>query len=96
MVAFSILMPGFAQALKKANGKLFPFGFYHMLKAKKQSKEVVFYLIGVLPEYQNKGVTAIIFDEAHAICEAKGITKCIRTPELDENEAVHNLWKNFE
>ena len=96
MVAFSILMPGFAQALKKANGKLFPFGFYHMLKSKKQSKEVVFYLIGVLPEYQNKGVTAIIFDEAHAICEAKGITKCIRTPELEENEAVHNLWKNFD
>lgn len=96
MVAFSILMPGFAQALKKANGKLFPFGFYHMLQAKKHSKEVVFYLIGVLPEYQKKGVTAIIFDEAHAICEAKGITKCVRTPELEENEAVHNLWKNFD
>jgi GNAT superfamily N-acetyltransferase len=95
MVAFAIVMPGFGKALKKANGKLFPFGFYHLLKAKNHSKEVVFYLIGVLPEYQSKGVTAIIFDEYYRICQAKGIETCIRTPELEENHAIHNLWKNF-
>ena len=54
MVAFAIMMPGYAQALQKAKGKLFPFGFYHLLKAKNNSKEVVFYLIGVTPEYQSK------------------------------------------
>lgn len=96
MVAFAIVMPGFGKALKKANGKLFPTGFYHLLKAKNHSKEVVFYLIGVLPEYQSKGVTAIIFDEYYRICQAKGIETCIRTPELDENHAIHNLWKNFD
>ncbi len=95
MIAFAIVMPGFAQALKKANGKLFPFGFYHLLQARKHSKEVVFYLIGVTPEYQSKGVTAIIFDEYYTICQAKGIETCIRTPELEENHAIHNLWKNF-
>jgi hypothetical protein len=63
IVAFSIVMPSFSEALQKAKGKLFPFGFYHLLKARKDSKDVVFYLIGVAPEYQNKGVTAIIFDE---------------------------------
>src|SRR5574343_81861 len=95
MIAFAIVMPGFAQALKKANGKLFPFGFYHLLQARKHSKEVVFYLIGVTPEYQSKGVTAIIFDEYYKVCQAKGIETCIRTPELEENHAIHNLWKNF-
>jgi ribosomal protein S18 acetylase RimI-like enzyme len=95
MIAFAIVMPGFAQALKKANGTLFPFGFYHLLKARKHSKEVVFYLIGVLPEYQSKGVTAIIFDEYYKVCQAKGIETCIRTPELEENHAIQNLWKNF-
>jgi len=95
MVAFAIVMPGFSEALKKANGKLFPFGFYHLLKAKNHSKEVVFYLIGVLPEYQSKGVTAIIFDEYYKVCQAKGIETCVRTPELDENHAIHNLWKHF-
>lgn len=95
MVGFSIVMPGFGEALKKANGKLFPFGFYHLLKARKHSKEVVFYLIGVLPEYQSKGVTALIFEEYYNAFTAKGITTCIRTPELEENHAIHNLWKNF-
>lgn len=95
MVAFSIVMPGFSEALKKANGRLFPFGFYHLLQAKKHSKEVLFYLIGIEPEYQYKGVTAIIFREYYNVFKEKGITLCNRTPELEENNAIHNLWKNF-
>jgi GNAT superfamily N-acetyltransferase len=95
MIAFAIVMPGFASALKKANGKLFPFGFYHLLQARKQSKEIVFYLIGIAPEYQSKGITAILFNEYHKVCKAKGIETCIRTPELKENLAIQNLWKNF-
>jgi len=96
MIAFAIVMPGFSNALKKANGKLFPFGFYHLLQARKHSKEIVFYLIGVLPEYQSKGITAIIFDEYYKVSLKKGITTCVRTPELEENHAIHNLWKNFD
>jgi len=96
MVAFSIVMPSFSEALKKANGKLFPFGFYHLLKAKKESKEVLFYLIGVLPEYQNKGVTAIIFNECYNTFTEKGIQNCIRTPELEDNTAIHLIWKHFD
>lgn len=95
LIAFSIVMPSFAEALKKANGKLFPFGFLHLLKARKKSRDVVFYLIGVDPEYQNKGVTAIIFDEYYKVFKANNIENCIRTPELEENHAIHNLWKNF-
>ncbi len=95
MVAFAIVMPNFAHALQKIKGKLFPFGFYSILQAKKNSKECVFYLIGILPEYQSKGVTAIIFDEYHKTLSVKGMQKCIRTPELEDNRAVGNLWKNF-
>lgn len=95
IVAFSIVMPSFSEALQKAKGKLFPFGFYHLLNARKNSKDVVFYLIGIAPEYQNKGVTAIIFDEYFRTFSQKGIVNCIRTPELEENHAIHNLWKNF-
>ena len=88
-------MPSFSKALQKANGKLFPFGFLHLLKAKKESKDVVFYLIGVHPEYQNKGVTAILFQEYYKTFTEKGIENCIRTPELADNTAIHLLWKNF-
>jgi ribosomal protein S18 acetylase RimI-like enzyme len=88
-------MPDFSSALIKANGKLFPFGFIHLLKAKKNSRDVVFYLIGVDPEYQNKGVTAIIFDEYYDVFKNHNIRNCIRTPELETNVAMNNLWKNF-
>lgn len=95
LVAFAIVMPSFSKALQKANGKLFPFGFLHLLNARKNSKDVVFYLIGVHPDYQNKGVTAILFKEYHKTFSEKGIENCIRTPELADNTAIHLLWKNF-
>lgn len=95
IVAFSIVMPSFSKALQKAKGKLFPFGFVHLLKAKKQTKDVIFYLIGVLPEYQNKAVTAIIFKEYYETFKEKGIINCFRTPELADNAASINLWKHF-
>lgn len=95
VIAFGIVMPNYAGAQQQIKGKLFPFGFLKMLHAKKYNKEAVFYLIGISPEYQSKGVTAIVFDEYYKTFEAKGIVKCIRTPELEENNAIHNLWKNF-
>jgi len=95
LVAFAIVMPSFSEALQKANGKLFPFGLFHLLNARKNSKDVTFYLIGVDPEYQNKGVTAVIFEQFHPIFLSKGIENCIRTPELEENHAIHQIWKAF-
>ena len=95
LIAFSIVMPSFAEALQKANGKLFPFGLYHLLKARKHSKTVLFYLIGVHPDYQNKGAHAILFKENHVTFTQKGILNCIRTPELADNIAIQLLWKNF-
>jgi len=95
LVAFAITMPSFSRALQKANGSLFPFGFYHLLKAKKQSKDVIFYLIGIHPDYHNKGVTAMLFDEYYKIFSKRGIEKLIRTPELEENTAIKKIWKNM-
>ena len=80
LIAFAIVMPRFAKALQKMKGKLFPFGFIKLLKAKKNSKDVVFYLIGVHPNYQNKGVHAVIFNEYYNTFIEKGIKTCYRTP----------------
>ncbi len=96
LVAFSIVMPSFSKALQKTKGKLFPLGIYHLFQAKKHSKDVIFYLIGVHPEYQNKGVTSIIFNEYYKTFKEKGIENCIRTPELEENTAIRQLWKHFD
>ena len=94
LIAFSIVMPSFSKALKKANGSLFPFGWYHLMMAQKKNDTAAFYLIGVDPEYQGKGVTAIIFEEMGAIFRKKGIVQTETNPELEENIAVQQLWKD--
>ena len=96
LIAFAITMPSFSKALKKANGSLFPFGFYHLLKAKKKNSVAAFYLIGIDTEYQNKGVTAVIFQKMQDLFNKRGITEVETNPELEENKAIQQLWKNYD
>ena len=95
IVAFAIIMPSFAKALQKMNGKLFPFGFLNLLWAKKFNKDVTLYLIGIDPNYQKLGVTAIIFNSFIQTLKGKGIQVCRRTPELTDNISIDKIWKNF-
>ena len=95
LIAFSIVMPSFTKALKKANGSLFPFGWYHLWQAQSKNDRAAFYLIGIDPEYQGKGVTAIIFEEMQYLFNSKGIDKVETNPELEENTAVQLLWKDY-
>ncbi|PKA84036.1 hypothetical protein ATE92_2206 [Ulvibacter sp. MAR_2010_11] len=95
LIAFSVVMPSFSEALKKANGKLMPTGWYHILQAQKKNDKAAFYLIGIDPEYQGKGVTAIIFEEMQHLFNAKGIKTVETNPELIENTAVQLLWKDY-
>jgi ribosomal protein S18 acetylase RimI-like enzyme len=55
-----------------------------------------FYLIGVHPKYQNKGVTAIIFNEMQKTFNKRGYHIVETNPELEENSSIQNLWKNYE
>ena len=63
VVGVGVGMPNISDALRKSKGRLFPFGWYHLLKAMKakKMKEFDLLLIGVRPDYQNKGVNAIFF-----------------------------------
>lgn len=96
LIAFCITMPSFTKALKKANGNMFPFGFLHLLKALYFNYRASFYLIGVHPKFQNKGVTAIIFNEMQKSFNKHGYHIVETNPELDENSSIQNLWKNYE
>jgi GNAT superfamily N-acetyltransferase len=96
LVGFTITMPSFSKALQKANGKLFPFGFIHLLRAKKKNTDAAFYLIGIEPEYQGKGVTAMIFRNIIQNFMNYDITNCETNPELEDNLAVQASWKNYD
>jgi len=94
LVAFSVIMPSYSTAFQKINGNIFPFGLYHIFKAKK-SKTVDLYLIGVRPEYQKKGVHAIIFNEFQKTFEKHKISECRITPVLADNVAMRNMWTDY-
>ncbi|MFM1877347.1 MAG: hypothetical protein RLZZ241_213 [Bacteroidota bacterium] len=96
MVGFAVVLPSFSKALQKAKGKLFPFGIFYLLWAKLFNKDAVFYLIGIHPEYQSKGVHAMIFKAYHEVFSKKGVKMCYRTPELADNIAIRQIWKNFD
>lgn len=98
LIAFAVVLPSFARALQKAKGKLFPFGWYHLWRAKnkKNVERAIFYLIGVHPEYQNKGVTAIIFNQYYETFKKRGVKTGIRTPELSDNLAARQIWKHVQ
>jgi GNAT superfamily N-acetyltransferase len=96
MIAFAITMPSFSKALQRANGKLSLWGILNLLWAKRYSKTAILYLIGVLPEYQNKGVTSILFASLKTEYDKRGVQIAHRTPELEDNTAIQRLWKDFD
>ena len=95
MIGFTITMPSFTKALKRINGKMFPFGFYHLWRALRKNNRASFYLIGIHESYQNKGVTAIIFQDIQEMFNKRGVTEVETNPELEENQAIQALWKNY-
>ena len=65
IVGVGVGMPSISAALRKCGGKLFPFGWFHLLKALKAKKipDFELLLIAVRPDYQDKGVNALIIDD---------------------------------
>lgn len=96
LVAFAITMPSYSRAMQKAKGKLFPFGWWHFLQAGKKNDRANFYLIGIQPEYQRRGVTAIIFKEIFVRFSKMGIKFAETNPELEENKNVQLLWQDYD
>lgn len=96
LIAFTITMPSFTRALQRINGKVTFFNIYNLLKAMWFNNRASFYLIGVHPDYQNKGITAIIFNEIQKTFNKHNITIVETNPELKENTAIQKLWKNYE
>ena len=96
LIAFTITMPSFTRALQRINGKVTFFNIYNLLKAMWFNNRASFYLIGVHPDYQNKGITAIIFNGLQKTFNKHNITIVETNPELKENTAIQKLWKNYE
>ncbi len=97
LVAMGISMPSMSEALRKARGKMFPFGWYHLLKAIRGKSDVVDpLLVAVKPEYQSKGVNAMIFCDLIPEYKRNGYKYAESNLELEGNENVQKQWEYFE
>lgn len=97
LVAVGISMPSMSRALQKSKGKLFPFGWYHILKGLKGKNDVVdLLLVAVKPEYQNKGVNALLFNHLIPNYIKRGYKEAESNLELEGNESVQKQWEYFE
>jgi len=95
-VGFLLGIPSLGDALRKARGKLFPFGFYHIWKALRNPKELDLAIIGAKPEYDNKGVAVAIFDALHKQMLKHGIHTFETGGVFETNLPVLTNWKNYD
>ena len=97
LVGMGVAIPSLSTALQKAQGKLFPFGFIHLIKALKMKNPVAdLLLIAVRKDYQNKGVNAVVLcGNIPSLIEA-GVKYTESNPHLIENKNVQSQWDEFE
>lgn len=98
LVGVGISMPSLSAALRKANGRLLPMGWYHLLKALflKRPKVLDLLLVAIKPEYQNKGVNALLFSDLIPVYQEMGFEYAESNPELEMNGKVQAQWEYFE
>ncbi|MDD2190977.1 MAG: N-acetyltransferase [Bacteroidales bacterium] len=95
VVAFGVSMPSLSNALRKSKGKLFPFGWYHLLKALKNYSYIDLYINGVDPDWQNKGVHSLYYVEMNKRYIELGAKMAIANPQLESNQASQ-IWEKYE
>ena len=96
IVGFCINMPSISKAVRKAKGRLFPFGFIPVLRALRRNDTIEALLIGVLPEYQGKGANVLIFKYIHENCIRLGIKRMLLNPQLEDNVKVQSLFGEYD
>ena len=96
IAAFGIAMPSLSEALQKCKGRLFPFGFIHLLRAMKHPTCIDLYLTAVRPDLQNKGVNAILIYEMNKVFIKNKIENVETNRELEENVKVQAQWKFYD
>lgn len=98
LIGFGVLLPSLAKAFQKARGFMFPFGWWHLVKALKwnstQTTEML--LVAVKPEYQGKGAVALIFDDIIPVHNNLGYKWSESNPELESNSKMQAQWDYFE
>ena len=95
-IGFIFCVPSLSKAVKKSNGRLYPFGFIRILRALKKNDTLEALIMGVMPEYQQCGIPLLLFKYIHENCLKRGINRIIMNPQLEENYKVQSLFSDYE
>ena len=97
LVAFTVTMPHISAGVRKAKGRIFPFGWLHILPWLNPRKNHMAegLLIGVLPEYQAKGAALLMFKYLHENFIRLGIKRMLLNPQLEDNHKVQTLFGDY-
>ncbi|MCK4695800.1 MAG: hypothetical protein KAT74_08560, partial [Candidatus Cloacimonetes bacterium] len=96
VAAFGITIPSLSKAFQKAKGRIFPFGFLHILKAMRKNDRIDLFLVAVRQDLQGKGLNSLLFNELNKTYIKNNITKAESNPELESNTKVQAQWRFFE
>lgn len=94
-VGFMIAMPSLSKGFQKAKGRLFPFGWFHILRSLRNYEVLDFYLAGVKKSYRGQGVDLLMVLEVLQAALKKGVKYAESNPELETNKKIHAQWKYF-
>ncbi len=96
LIGFIVGLPSLSEAMQKAGGKLFPFGFWHIMKALKKPKVIDLLLTGVAKEYHNSGVAVMLFADLQDQMVKEGIYTMETTGIFETNGNAISNWKNYD
>ncbi|MCR3906917.1 MAG: hypothetical protein NUK62_07850 [Tenericutes bacterium] len=96
VVALTVVMPSLAEANKKNNGKLFPFGWFRILRGLKKYDVIDLYFIAIDPKHQGHGIIAMIWEDGIETGIKHNVKYAETGPELELNVSIQNQWKDFD
>ena len=96
IAAFGLCFPSLSEALKRAGGKLFPFGWYHILKAYHKYDTIDLMMVGSSPAWAQKGLSAIFHNSLAANSKERNIQTCITNPQIETNIAAVKVWESYD
>ena len=94
-VLLGLCFPSISEAVRKSNGRLTPAAIVRILRAKKHPRVLDLGLVGVDPEYANKGIGAVASAALMRMLREDGIEYAETNLNLEENYQIQNMWKRF-
>ena len=95
VAAFSVCFPSMSEAFKKAKGKLFPFGWFHLLKAFRKYNTIDFMMSGASPKWQSKGLSSMYHVYMERSLAGRDVRWGITNPQAETNSA-YKVWERYE